>query len=312
MFDSCESDLDGRISLCELANLSRSHCSGGGANLVDRLLEIFQCGEEEEEDKVDFPQFCDKMIGYINLNTNPEPEEERDEFADSYSEVNVKTLERTDACVPSSPFSPGLSDQGAFNENLKRSFEKTRSGAAMMTSSPSRGQAGKVSRKVSGARLGGNIPLVNTSSEDEAEDSFDRQIADSLSVARPMELLVRGSSLRSTLVKKQVKSNPSSPSLTNTASPGRMMTMYPEEETDSEDSSEDISEPAARLTARHQDSLKADLEEELQSSLQLARKHGEERLETERRRHSEQVDSMEREVSCQFLYFSLITTHHET
>ena len=303
VFDSCEADIDGRISLRSLANLSRSHCSESGPNLVDKLLEIFQCGEEEGgQDRVDFPQFCDKMIGYINLNTNPEPEEERDEFADSYSEVNVKTLERTEACVPSSP---GLSDQGAFNENLKRSFEKTRSGAAMMTSSPSRGQAGKVSRKVSGARLGGNIPLVNTSSEDEAEDSFDRQIADSLSVARPMELLVRGSSLRSTLVKKQVKSNPSSPSLTNTASPGRRMTMYPEEETDSEDSSEDISEPAARLTARHQDSLKADLEEELQSSLQLARKHGEERLETERRRHSEQVDSMEREVSCQFLYFSL-------
>ena len=32
--------------------------------------------------------------------------------------------------------------------------------------------------------MAGNIPLVNTSSEDEAEDSFDRQIANSLSVAR--------------------------------------------------------------------------------------------------------------------------------
>ena len=63
----------------------------------------------------------------------------------------------------------------------------------------SRGQTGgRPKRKVSQARLAGNIPLVNTSSEeeDEAEDSFDRQIADSLAVARPMELLVRGSSLR--------------------------------------------------------------------------------------------------------------------
>ena len=61
-----------------------------------------------------------------------------------------------------------------------------------------RGQTGgRPKRKVSQARLAGNIPLVNTSSEeDEAEDSFDRQIAESLAVARPMELLVRGSSLR--------------------------------------------------------------------------------------------------------------------
>ena len=84
VFDSCEADLDGRISLRSLANLSRSHCSESGPNLVDKLLEIFQCGEEEGgQDRVDFPQFCDKMIGYINLNTNPGPDEERDEFADS-------------------------------------------------------------------------------------------------------------------------------------------------------------------------------------------------------------------------------------
>ena len=44
------------------------------------------------------------------------------------------------------------------------------------------------------------------------------------------------------------------------------------------------------------ESLRADLEEEIQTSLLLARKHGEERLETERRRHSDQLDSMEREV----------------
>ena len=76
-------------------------------------------------------------------------------------------------------------DQGAFNENLKRSFEKTRSGA-VVTSSPNR--TARMKKKVSQARLSGNIPLVNTSSEDEAEDSFDRQIADSLSVARYIDL----------------------------------------------------------------------------------------------------------------------------
>lgn len=43
------------------------------------------------------------------------------------------------------------------------------------------------------------------------------------------------------------------------------------------------------------DSLKADLEEEINSSILLARKHGDERLENEKRRHSEQMDSLERE-----------------
>ena len=131
------------------------------------------------------------------------------------------------------------------------------------------------------------------------------------------------SSLRSTLVKKQSRSGQSSPKVNNTASPDRRrLRMYPE---DSEtDSGDDISEPAARLAVRELerrveqltesshsqpvsvlqdcslssgvDSLRADLEEEIQTSLLLARKHGEERLETERRRHSEQLDSMEREV----------------
>ena len=124
MFDSCDADPDGRISLWSLANLSRSHCSESGPNLVEKLLEIFQCGEEEggQEDRVDFTQFCHKMVSYLNLN-NPVVKlevEEVDEFADSYSEVNVKTVPAVPALPP---FSPGLTDQGAFNENLKRSFQ---------------------------------------------------------------------------------------------------------------------------------------------------------------------------------------------
>ena len=242
--------------------------------------------------------------------------EVKDEFADSYSEVNVKTVPVPAVARTETSFSPSLTDQGAFNENLKRSFQRTRS-EAVLTSSPSQGQAGRPRRKVSQTRLPGNIPLVNTSSEDEAEDSFDRQIADSLSVARPVELLVRGSSLRSTLMKKQANSAQSSPSTDS-----RRLRMYPEDS--DTDSGEDISQPTVRRmerrmeqlteTARESphshtvsviqdcslsygtDSLRADLEEEIQTSLLLARKHGEERLESERRRHAEQVESMEREV----------------
>ena len=181
VFDACDSEGEGRISLSQLANLSRSHCAG---HL--ELLEIFQVGEDTE-DSVDFQQFCQQMINFMGTSgevgeVEVEREVEKDEFADSYSEVNVKTIKKRNASSHNSPqiFSPHLSDQGAFNENLKRSFEKTRSGA-VMTSSPHRG---RMKKKVSQARLAGNIPLVNTSSEDEAEDSFDRQIANSLSVAR--------------------------------------------------------------------------------------------------------------------------------
>ena len=53
------------------------------------------------------------------------------------------------------------------------------------------------------------------------------------------------------------------------------------------------------------DSLKADLEEEISSSMILARKHGEERLQNERRRHSEQMDSMERERDLERRNFQL-------
>merc|ERR1711962_50744 len=103
----------------------------------------------------------------------------------------------------SSTLSPPPPVQGVFNENLRRSFDKT-------TSSPIRSSGTKVlksagRRKVSQARLTGRIPLVNTSSEEEdncADDSFDRKIEASLEEARPLDLqpqyLVRGSVARAT------------------------------------------------------------------------------------------------------------------
>ena len=59
VFDACDSEGEGRISLSQLANLSRSHCAG---HL--ELLEIFQVGEETE-DSVDFQQFCQQMINFM-------------------------------------------------------------------------------------------------------------------------------------------------------------------------------------------------------------------------------------------------------
>merc|ERR1719445_1787260 len=128
-------------------------------------------------------------------------------------------------------FSPTVSDQGAFNENLKRSFEKTR---ISVTASPNNANSMKIKKRASQSKLLGNIPLVNTSSEDEAEDSFDRKIASSLAFARPMELqpqhgappqyLVRGNSLRTTVMRKQ-KSGSLSPNIESSRS--RPSQMYP-------------------------------------------------------------------------------------
>ena len=53
------------------------------------------------------------------------------------------------------------------------------------------------------------------------------------------------------------------------------------------------------------DSLKVDLEEEISSTLVMARKHGEERLEAEKRLHSEELDSLGRERDLERRNFQL-------
>merc|ERR1719445_565880 len=235
-------------------------------------------------------------------------------------------------------FSPTVSDQGAFNENLKRSFEKTR---ISVTSSPNNANSMKIKKRASQSKLLGNIPLVNTSSEDEQEDSFDRKIASSLAIARPLDLqqqpqqfLVRGNSLRTTVVRKP-KSNTASPNVS--ASRSRTQSMYPESGSSSNSTSSECSttnspSPMRSSAAKTQtllvvqdlerkveelamnrnssqssgvDSLKVDLEEEISSSLVMARKHGEERLEAEKRLHSEELDSLGRERDLERRNFQL-------
>ena len=350
MFDACECDEDGRISLSELANLSRSHTD----NQVDQILEIFNINDNNsQDDRIDFQQFCQRMIKFMAHDTsevfNSESKEDgkdEDEVDQVGDIVEVTNRIQSRSSVGGMNFSPNVSDQGAFNENLKRSFEKTKSS---ITSSPNHVGSKLTKRKVSQSKLIGNIPLVNTSSEDEAEDSFDRKIASSLAFARPLELqppaavqqppqfLVRGNSLRTTVVRKP-RSNPSSPNVSSSSGPRPrpQQSMYPESESSSRSSTSSessattspaiqrhslnkshtklalenlerkVEELAGHVEAPHSreeydsqssgvDSLKADLEEEINSSILLARKHGDERLENEKRRHSEQMDSLERE-----------------
>jgi len=351
VFDACEGDVDGKISLSELANLSRSH-TDNQSNQVEKLLEIFNLGDNDADDRIDFQEFCQRMIKFMNIDSDPvdddtfkQEDEGENDIICGLNDVKLKNRYNSSGQMH---FSPTLSDQGAFNENLKRSFEKTRSS---VTSSPNVSGPKIMKRKPSQSRLLGNIPLVNTSSEDEAEDSFDRKIASSLAFARPMELqpqhgappqyLVRGNSLRTTVMRKQ-KSGSLSPNIESSRS--RPSQMYPESDSSSRSSSASsdrsgTSSPFAPVSNHHQnisklnlngldeqvalltkgeiggcsgssssvhqnhseshssgvDSLKMDLEDELSTSIQLVKKHGEERLDAERRRHSDQMDSIDRE-----------------
>ena len=349
VFDACECDEDGRISLSELANLSRSHTD----NQVDQILEIFNISDNNSrDDRIDFHQFCQRMIKFMAHDAsevfnsgNEEDDKDEDEVDQVCDIAEVTNRIQSRSSIGGMNFSPTVSDQGAFNENLKRSFEKTKSS---VTSSPNHVGSKLTKRKVSQSKLIGNIPLVNTSSEDEAEDSFDRKIASSLAFARPLELqppapaqppqfLVRGNSLRTTVVRKP-RSNPSSPNVSSSSGPRPrpQQSMYPESESSSRSSTSSessataspaiqrhsldrshtklalenlerkVEELAGHVEAPHTrdeydsqssgvDSLKADLEEEINSSILLARKHGDERLENEKRRHSQQMDSLERE-----------------
>ena len=346
MFDACDCDEEGRISLADLADLSRSHTD----NQVDHILEIFNVrAGDEEKDRINFQEFCQKMISFMNNSGNTQEQaevsgtgdEEEEDFEEPLGDLeDFRNRINSRTSTSNMNFSPTVGDQGAFNENLKRSFEKTRSTA---TSSPNT-QSLKTKRRPSQSKLLGNIPLVNTSSEDETEDSFDRQIATSLAIARPLELqqepqqfLVRGNNLRTTVVRKPKSSN-SSPSV---PAPRPHQSMYPESESSSKSSSssecsttnspfpmrnqtllhvedlarkvEELASNAGYINTNSEydspssgvDSLKADLEEEISSSLVMARRHGEERLAAEKRLHSEELDSLGRERDLERRNFQL-------
>ena len=140
VFDACDCDEEGRISLSELANLSRSHTD----NQVDQILEIFNIGDQDG-DRINFEEFCERMIGFMN---NPGSTQENishpvsgdaaedleDVFEEPLGDLNdFRNRINSRTSASNMNFSPTVSDQGAFNENLKRSFEKTR---ISVTSSP--------------------------------------------------------------------------------------------------------------------------------------------------------------------------------
>jgi len=313
VFDACDTEGQGFVSLEELANISRSHVARGQ---VDQVLEILGPGKEGK-DTVDFDEFYLKFVEYMR---------------------NGIMLNN---------------DNGVFNENLKRAFEKD----DLVSKSPSKKL---IKRRPSQARQSGRIPLVNTSSEDEAEDSFDRKIASSLALARPMDIqphfLVRGSLVRSTVRRTPNTSPTNSVSTSNNIStstrrysitsnskspPASIMRMSPilapsvGSSFNSPSGSSPPSpgsragSPTARLSLNELErkvavlsdmverqvendsvssgigSARTELEEDINSSILLARKHGEERLQEEKMNHADSVRTLERERDMERRNFQL-------
>jgi len=327
VFDLCDTDGSGKIELSELANLSRSHVDG--TTQVEQILEIFGCGSEESGvtgGRLTFDQFATRIVSFMQEGGAAE--------ADTVRITNQKNLNLRRRSSNSHP-----EDNGVFNENLKRAFEKD---TPAVTSSPV--DSTKIRKRSSQTRLSGNIPLVNTSSEDEgeAEDSFDRKIASSLALARPLDLpqqfLARGSLQRRTIRKQSSGSLGShSPGSANKLrgeaairmSPiidGSSSTTSPMSRSSGSDGSgrespatadtrlalQDLQKKVGQLvdTAAQPRAVsppcnKADLDEEFQNSIHLARKHGDERLEVERQRHRDMMESKEREMNLERKNFQL-------
>ena len=84
VFNACDTEGQGYISLEELADMSRSHVSRAQ---VDQILEILGPGEEGK-DRVDFDEFYLKFVEYMRNGVKQD------------------------------------NDNGMFNQNLKRAFEK--------------------------------------------------------------------------------------------------------------------------------------------------------------------------------------------
>jgi len=338
VFDACDTEGDGVISLKELGNISQSHVGSGH---VEQILQIFDSGEETQ-DKIDFDHFYQKFVEFMSSSEKGDNGnmlvEEHNNFNTNMTYLNV---------------SPNVQSQGVFNENLRRSFDKNiiSTPSSPYKNSITKDDQKKMRRKISQARLSGRIPLVNTSSEDEAEDSFDRRIASSLALARPLEMrtdfLVRGGSTRSTIRKSSNNSQNPSPNISArrkvSNTPPSTIRMYPTI-THSEGSSinspmssssphseghvspgpgkdsgrlvlADLQMKVGRLAENKGEeydspssgrgSLRVDLEDEISSSLLLARKHGEERLAVERQRHADQMEGVERERNLERRNFQL-------
>ena len=110
VFNGCDTEGTGQISLKELANISISHVDNAQ---LEQVLEILDPGVGSQ-DKMDFDQFYDRFTQFMsseeNLQERVMPESRPITYRTTHTHYN--------------PSYGNTKVQGVFNENLKRSFEK--------------------------------------------------------------------------------------------------------------------------------------------------------------------------------------------
>ena len=92
---------------------------------VEQILDIFDGGAGEEEDRIDFDAFHSRVVAFLM------------EGEERVGEMEVQGRRRA-----------STSSQGVFNENLRRSFDKS-------TSSPARSPGRRARPRRKGSQVGG-------------------------------------------------------------------------------------------------------------------------------------------------------------
>lgn len=225
MFEACNPDKEGFISLHNFANIGRMYA---GRDQVDRVVGMLK---PTNKDKINFDEFCLSLSTLIEQDSEGEDSEKENTQPTFKENVDKSWLkQKREKEIEEKELNERRRKKREENEkNYVRRDEGSSDneegqqqilGAKLVSPKDPRKKMKKkfsssnMHRRQSQTRLTGAIPLVNTSSEDDndLEDSFDRQIAAGLelagqqlattttkpSIAKP-RYLVRGSSIRSTV-----------------------------------------------------------------------------------------------------------------
>ena len=180
LFEACDVEGLGMISLEKVPTLTGTNVDVDQVTKLFEILRPYSMGH----DLVNFEEFCNIFIEYMD---------DGGLLEESY----LAETDDTNSYRKSNRFSSAyVFDAGIFNANLKRAFEKD------VTHSCHKQHLPDMQNPKARTRFSGNIPLVNTSSEGETDDSFDRKIARSLAIAKPtvkdpQPFLARGTAPRS-------------------------------------------------------------------------------------------------------------------
>jgi len=299
LFEACDVEGLGMISLEKVPTLTGTNVDVDQVTKLFEILRPYSIGH----DLVNFEEFCNIFIEYMD-------------DGGCLEESYLAETDDTNSYRKSNRFSSAyVFDAGIFNANLKRAFEKDDVTYSCHKQHPSDMQNSKAR-----TRFTGNIPLVNTSSEGETDDSFDRKIAQSLAMAKPtvkdtQPFLARGTVPRSAVRRGSSFCRKESTTSTSTKilplesieSPTSLDKMSPifapddefiiSESSETEDVTTKLMESDSPSSGV--ESLKADVDDVDICPVSLARNQAEEKLKLLRLVHREEIISLEAEVNLE-------------